>query len=322
MWSPVWSWIDGGGDGGEGDADGKGAAHAGGTGDIDPAVVSGDGVVDGGEAEPGAALRPLGCEERLEDVQEGARRHAAAGVGDGEAGPGAGLRLRWRAVAFVSRLESEGAHGEGAALRHGIAGIDAKVHHDLLDHDEVGDDGQWGGFGGEGQADATAEEVPEHFFHVEEGLAEIDGLHAGGLFAAEQEKLPGEFSAVTDFGFQLFELAAQGRADLGVRLQEVEVEGERGKGVVEIVGDAAGELAENLGALGLLNLFGEALLLGDVFEAEEDLVFTVAGDGRGRNEQDGVARGIAWLRDFEVELGSVGGAALAGIVEGALEKLG
>ena len=100
------------------------------------------------------------------------------------------------------------------------------------------------------------------------------------------------------------------------------MEGERGKGVVEIVGDAAGELAENLGALGLLNLFGEALLLGDVFDAEEDLVFTVAGDGRGRNEQDGVARGIAWLRDFEVELGSVGGAALAGIVEGALEKLG
>ena len=99
-------------------------------------------------------------------------------------------------------------------------------------------------------------------------------------------------------------------------MQEVEVEGERGKGVVEIVGDAAGELAENLGALGLLNLFGEALLLGDVFQAEKDPAFAAVGNGRGRGEEDGVARGIAWLRDFEVELGSVGGAALAGIVEG------
>lgn len=100
------------------------------------------------------------------------------------------------------------------------------------------------------------------------------------------------------------------------------MEGECGEGVVEIMRDAASQLAENLGALRLLDLLGEAFLLGDVFQAEKDPAFAAVGNGRGRGEEDGVAAGVAGLRDFEVELGSVGGTPLSGVVEGAVETFG
>ena len=105
-------------------------------------------------------------------------------------------------------------------------------------------------------------------------------------------------------------------------MQEVEVEGECGEGVVEIMRDAASQLAENLGALRLLDLIGEPFLFGDVFQAEEDTAFAAVGNGCGRGEEDGVAAGVAGLWDFEVELCSVGGTPLSGVVEGAVEDLG
>src|SRR5262245_61794945 len=79
-----------------------------------------DDLFDDCQTQAGAAV--LGGEERLEDARPGGFVHAGAGVLDRPADPEA-------LVAF----DAQGAHAECTALRHGVAGIEAKVHDDLLE---------------------------------------------------------------------------------------------------------------------------------------------------------------------------------------------
>ena len=97
-----------------------------------------DDAVDGGQAEPGALADLLGGEERLEDAADHVGRDADAGVlhldqqvfagGDAELG-----ELQAFALGDVA-----GADGEGAAVGHGIPGVDGQVDDDVLELGLVG----------------------------------------------------------------------------------------------------------------------------------------------------------------------------------------
>ena len=64
--------------------------------DVDVAAGLLDDAVDGGQAQAGALARPLGGEERLEDLRLRGRVHAAAGVAHRQHHVAAGLNLRVR----------------------------------------------------------------------------------------------------------------------------------------------------------------------------------------------------------------------------------
>ena len=86
-----------------------------------------------GEPQAGAVF--LGGEERLKDAIAHVFRHAVPGVFDREARPLA-------AILIERRRRAIGADRERAAGGHGVAGIQAQVHQDLLERDVVADHGR------------------------------------------------------------------------------------------------------------------------------------------------------------------------------------
>ena len=94
--------------------------------------------MDGSEAKTGALTQLLRSEKRLEDVIERERVHAGARVGNGHGGVIAGARERLVGAVFRVEGRVAGLDDERAAVGHGIARIDAKVHQHLFDLSGVG----------------------------------------------------------------------------------------------------------------------------------------------------------------------------------------
>ena len=82
-----------------------------------------------GQAEPGAAADLLGGEERIEDVIDHIRFHAVTTVFD--------IEPDMRTAVDV---DVAGAKEEHAAVRHGIARIDAEIHEHLVQLGRVSED--------------------------------------------------------------------------------------------------------------------------------------------------------------------------------------
>ena len=87
----------------------------------------------GRQPQPGALSERFGGEEGVENLFQQFRGDAGAGVGHGNDDERAGLRLGMNLHARLVELDLFQADGEGAALRHGVAGVDAEVHQHLLD---------------------------------------------------------------------------------------------------------------------------------------------------------------------------------------------
>ena len=92
-----------------------------------------DDPVHRGQAKPGALPQFLGGEERLEDPGPRLISHPDAGVAHRQQreptrhGRPVGSRIE------LPQLDRRGLQGQLAALRHGIPGVDRKVHDDLLE---------------------------------------------------------------------------------------------------------------------------------------------------------------------------------------------
>src|SRR5262249_961645 len=102
------------------------------------ASVLANDAVDGGEAEPSAFAQFFGGKERLEDTVEGSGGHAEACIGDGNDHVCAGARERLVGAVLGVEGRVAGFYEQRAAVGHGVAGIDAKIHEDLLDLGGVG----------------------------------------------------------------------------------------------------------------------------------------------------------------------------------------
>ncbi len=149
-------------------------------------------AVDGRQPQARALARALGGEERLEDAAAGGFVHSDAGVAhrqhDVPAWYHAGmLEGVGRIDVDIARLDRE-----PAPSRHGIAGIDHEVHHDLLDLASVDAGGVQVGGQTLGEGDVLSDESLEH---ARQGADDIVQVLDGGLqdlLAAEGQELARE----------------------------------------------------------------------------------------------------------------------------------
>ena len=148
---------------------------------------------------------------------------------------------------------------------HGVAGVDGQVQQHLLHHAGVGLDHRRRLAVIQLQRHVLAQKPAEHVRHVADDFVHVQLLGLDELAAAEGEQLPrqpgGAFGGLGDllggFSRRLVRLAAAEQR--GVALND-------GENVVEIVRDAAGELADGFHLLRLAQLLLQLPLRRDVAE--------------------------------------------------------
>ena len=214
----------------------------------DPAAGLVDDPVDRGQPEPGALARRLGREERLEDARLGLGVHPAAGVGHRQP------------RAPVLHLN---AHGQPAAGGHRVARVDHEVHEHLLEPPRVAVEQHRAPAGLDHQRDVLVDQPLEHRLQPGDELAEVEELAARRLAAAEAQQLLGQplraLGRALDLGQVLAPLAI-----VQARTEQPGVADDRRQHVVEVVRDAAGELADRLHLLRLQQVRLELPAVGDV----------------------------------------------------------
>ena len=144
-----------------------------------------------------------------------------------------------------------------------------------------------------------------------ERVLEVDDGRAQRLLAREGEQLADQRGGAVGVLADLHQVAVLDVGDVVAHQQEVAVAVDRGQEVVEVVGDAAGELADRLHLLALDELRLEGLELGGVGEDREQRRRAVEhGAGEGDLQEDLLAVGGA-----AGDLGAAEGAAAGGVGE-------
>lgn len=94
--------------------------------------------------------------------------------------------------------------------------------------------------------DFFSDELADHVAHFVHFGGEEKGFGLKGLFSAEGEELGGEAGGVTGGGMDVFDLVADVLGGVGCGDDEFGESYDGGEDVVEVVGDAGGELSECL----------------------------------------------------------------------------
>ena len=221
-------------------------------------------AVDHGQAEPGALADVLGGEEGLGDLRQHVGGNAAAAVGDGEhdivARPAGRADCRRRPRA-LSRGD-----GDRAALRHRVARVDDQVHQRELELGAVG----------VGAPDAVARSAsraatsPPSVWREQLGdggrqlgrcRSRPAAASGGGRRRAAGRPAPTPCSAAWRVMPRILLLLV---VQLQPPLDQAEAAEHGGEQIVEIVGDAAGQLADRVHLARLEQLLFEHLALGHV----------------------------------------------------------
>src|SRR5690606_40933015 len=103
-----------------------------------------------------------------------------------------------------------------------------------------------------------------------QGLVQIELTRAEHLPAAEGEELVGELTGVLGGPGDLREIGAERAVRVEAAGDELRVAQDHGEHVVEVVGDAPGELPHRFHLLGLAELFLEGPALVDVLDGAGD----------------------------------------------------
>ncbi len=128
---------------------------------------------------------PLVGEKEFEDFAEGLFIHAAARVSHAQEcvtarlGPGVGLAILL-INPHILRLD-----GNLAAGGHGVAGVDAEVHQDLLDLSRIGTDDPQVMTGKEVECDVLTDHASDHLHQVGDHVVQVDIFHLEHLPPAE-----------------------------------------------------------------------------------------------------------------------------------------
>jgi hypothetical protein len=204
-----------------------------------------------GQAETGPAADGLGREEGLEDATGHILRHTDAGV----------LHLD---LHLLRGGDPPAGYGQRAAVRHGVARVDAQVQQHLSELDGVATDPA-AGTRRHPEVDDLRQDAGDHSrFLFDEGVH----LHrpcVDDLAPASGQQATGQILASGDGPLDGSPLGAVGlgerRAPAGVDLGGA---GHRHEKVVEVVGDAARQLSQGLQTFGLTKplLQGELLTMG------------------------------------------------------------
>ena len=172
-------------------------------------------------------------------------RHSRAGVGDRDPDELAGPMVRG-----LVQPHPVGGDGQGPAFGHGVAGVDGEVEDRVFELVGVAHAMCRAGIEPGLDPDLSADRVAEQALHRLDHRVDRDRRHADPLDPRESEQLAGQLGA------------APGRFERGLgdpleprvldpRGDHLQPAHDRGEEIVEIVGDAAGELADRLHLLGL-----------------------------------------------------------------------
>ncbi len=164
-----------------------------------------------------------------------------------------------RRLAELLRLvgaDVAGPHDDPAALRHGVAGVDHEVDDDLLQLVEVGLDQPQVAAVAHVDLDLLADQATHHVLQFGEHVGELQHLGPQRLAAREGEQLPHQAGGPVGVLLDLHDVLERRIGRPVVREQQVGIAEDGGQHVVEVVRDAARELADGLHLLRL----GEALL--------------------------------------------------------------
>ena len=193
----------------------------------------------------------LGGVKRLEQMQFDLVGHTGSRVAHGKRHIIAGVRARVREREIFIERDVGGFDFQFAAVGHGVARVDDEVHQQLPDEAGIGLDPPGISFGNDGQLDIFIHQPPQHFIHVFDVLVKFKHHRLHHLLAAEQQKLPRQrrrpLRRVPDFLGAFVRKAVGGK----FRHHEIVVADDDAKDVVEIVRDAAGEMADHLHLLRL-----------------------------------------------------------------------
>ena len=221
--------------------------------DLDPAVVLLDNTMNDREPEAHPAADILRREERLEQPPARLRGHADPGVPHRDAG-GAAL------VGGGSRHALQ-PQGQGAALRHRIAGVVGQVQQQLLQARRVPEDPHRLAGRLDLEAHALAERLAEHRRLPRQQRGQVDGARLEQPGAAEEDQPLDQVAGAIE---RHLHLAGVLQHELVLRralLQDVHGALERREDVLEVVGDPLAERAHRLHLLGLAQPLREPLLL-------------------------------------------------------------
>ena len=204
---------------------------------------------------------------------------------------------------------------ELAAVRHGVAGIDREVDDHLLELGDVGLDRPQVAAVHDVERDVLADQPAQQHVEIGQRLAEVEHLRPQRLLAREGQQMPHQARGAVGVLLDLHDVLER-RIGRPVRVQqEVGRHHDGAEHVVEVVRDAAGELADRLHLLRLGELVLERALLGGL-ERIDDRRLVVAlllldrgdvetGEALARTGERGIDR-----RDLALPVGGAGGSRL------------
>ena len=146
----------------------------------------------------------------------------------------------------------EGQRAAAALGDHRVAGVDREVDDHLLELARVGADRAEAAAMLDPELDRLAEQAVEQMRDLGDDVGQLEHLRAQRLLARESEQLPGQAGGAVGVGADLLDVVIVAVARRVAHQHQVAIAEDRGQDIVEIVGDAAGELADrlHLGRLG------------------------------------------------------------------------
>ena len=229
-----------------------------------------DDSVDGRQAKAGALADFLGGEERFEYLGLHLRRHAGAGI----------LEIDQHIIDRRQRLVSERrdftrrqiarAHRHRAAARHGVARVDGEIDDDRLELVEIGFDRPEIATVNELQLDVLAKEPSQKDRQVGEHLAQRKDLRPERLTARERQQLPHQAGGAVGVLLDVHDVLEGRVARPVIGEKQIGETDDRRQHIVEVVCDAAGELADRVHLLALRELLLEGALFGRLERIDDD----------------------------------------------------
>ncbi len=236
---------------------------------VDEAAGLLDDAVDGREAEPGSLADFLGREERLEDLVDDLGRYAGAGIGDIDAHVVGGRHAVVGQSRGFIRRDVGRLHGQLAAIRHRVAGVDREIDDHLFELRDVDLDRPEVAAVHEVELDLLADQAPQQHGQIGQGVAEVEHLRPQRLAARECEQLAHQRRGAGRVLLDLHDVLERRIGRLVRVQQEVVRHHDGGQHVVEVVRDAAGELADHVHLLRLVDLVFQRPPLGGLQQVDD-----------------------------------------------------
>ena len=237
--------------------------------DIDETAGLLDDAVDRRQPEAGALADFLGREERLEDLVDDVDRNAGAGVADVDPHVvGRRHALVGQPLGFRRRY-IRGPHREPAAIGHGVAGVDGEIDDHLLELRDVDLDRPQIAAVHQIELDLLADQPAQQHGEIAERVAEMQHLRAQRLPARERQQLPHQRRGAGGVLLDLHDVLERRIGRLVRVQQEIVRHHDGGQHVVEVVRDAAGELADGVHLLRLVDLVLQRAALGGLQQIDD-----------------------------------------------------